>query len=90
VPADYNDGGVIIDIGSLSWLVCAPATIAATPFHLGPWLLPVIPFGVGLASRSVTIFEQSTQIISEEKAPDEEKVIQSQIIWTKSAASGDR
>ena len=68
--------GLSLTIGLYPVGFVLPATIAATPFHLGPWLLPgLIPFGVGLALTISYYLEQSTQIVSEEKPPDEEKVI---------------
>jgi len=53
-----------------------PPAIAATPFHLGPWLLPgLIPFGVGVALTTSYYLEQSTQVSNEENPQNEDKVI---------------
>ncbi|GAC1455587.1 MAG: hypothetical protein PVS3B3_39100 [Ktedonobacteraceae bacterium] len=50
-----------------------PATIAAaTPFHLGPWLLPgLIPLGVGIALIVSYYLEQNTQGSQTTPMPEE-------------------
>jgi hypothetical protein len=42
-------------------------SLTATPFHLGPWLLPgLIPFGVGIALIISYYLEQSSPISTED------------------------
>ncbi len=50
-----------------------PATIAAaTPFHLGPWLLPgLIPLGVGIALIVSYYLEQNAQGPQMTQTPEE-------------------
>lgn len=68
--------GFFLTIGLYPVGFLLPPAIAATPFHIGPWLLPgLIPFGVGVALITSYYLEQSTQISSEETPQNEEKVI---------------
>ena len=50
-----------------------PATIAAaTPFHLGPWLLPgLIPLGVGIALIVSYYLEQNAQGTQTARTPED-------------------
>ncbi len=50
-----------------------PATIAtATPFHLGPWLLPgLIPLGVGIALIVSYYLEQNAQGTQTTRTPED-------------------
>ena len=64
--------GLSLTIGLYPLGFVLPSNFTATPFHLGPWLLPgLIPFGVGLALTCSYYLEQNTQ--SEE--PEKPKVI---------------
>ena len=64
--------GLSLTIGLYPLGFVLPSSFTATPFHLGPWLLPgLIPFGVGLALTCSYYLEQNTQ--SEE--PEKPKVI---------------
>jgi hypothetical protein len=64
--------GLSLTIGLYPLGFVLPNSFTATPFHLGPWLLPgLIPFGVGLALTCSYYLEQNTQ--SEE--PEKTKVI---------------
>ncbi len=64
--------GLSLTIGLYPLGFVLPSNFTATPFHLGPWLLPgLIPFGVGLALTCSYYMEQNTQ--SEE--PEKPKVI---------------
>ena len=59
--------GLSLTIGLYPLGFVLPSNFTATPFHLGPWLLPgLIPFGVGLALTCSYYMEQNTQ--SEEPA----------------------
>ncbi|GAC1406330.1 MAG: hypothetical protein NVSMB49_25880 [Ktedonobacteraceae bacterium] len=55
--------GISLTVGLYPIGFFLPATIAAaTPFHLGPWLLPgLIPLGVGIALIVSYYLEQSGQ-----------------------------
>ncbi|MBA2682046.1 MAG: hypothetical protein H0U76_27090 [Ktedonobacteraceae bacterium] len=64
--------GLSLTIGLYPLGFVLPNSFTATPFHLGPWLLPgLIPFGVGLALTCSYYMEQNIQ--SEE--PEKPKVI---------------
>lgn len=64
--------GLSLTIGLYPLGFVLPSSFTATPFHLGPWLLPgLIPFGVGLALTCSYYMEQNIQ--SEE--PEKPKVI---------------
>ena len=53
--------GMALTIGLYPVGIFLPPTFA-TPFHLGPWLLPgLIPFGVGLALIGSYYLEQNSQ-----------------------------
>ncbi len=64
--------GLSLTIGLYPLGFVLPSSFTATPFHLGPWLLPgLIPFGVGLALTCSYYLEQNIQ--SEE--PEKPKVV---------------
>ncbi|GAC1476890.1 MAG: hypothetical protein NVS2B12_30890 [Ktedonobacteraceae bacterium] len=66
--------GLSLTIGLYPLGFILPSNFAATPFHLGPWLLPgLIPFGVGLALTCSYYLEQNTQPSPQE--PEKPKVI---------------
>ena len=66
--------GFTLTIGLYPLGFVLPTSFTATPFHLGPWLLPgLIPFGVGLALTCSYYLEQNTQNPPEET--EEAKVI---------------
>ena len=65
--------GLSLTIGLYPIGFLLPATFTATPFHLGPWLLPgLIPFGVGVALVTSAYLEQSSGT-SEDKADPDKK-----------------
>jgi formate hydrogenlyase subunit 3/multisubunit Na+/H+ antiporter MnhD subunit len=58
--------GLALTIGLYPVGFFLPPTFA-TPFHLGPWLLPgLIPLGVGIALIGSYYLEQNAQISSED------------------------
>jgi len=66
--------GLSLTVGLYPLGFILPSNFAATPFHLGPWLLPgLIPFGVGLALTCSYYLEQNSQSNTEE--PEKPKVI---------------
>ncbi len=53
--------GLSLTIGLYPVGFILPSSFTATPFHLGPWLLPgLIPFGVGLALTCSYYLEQNS------------------------------
>ena len=59
--------GLSLTIGLYPIGFLLPLSLIATPFHLGPWLLPgLIPFGVGIALTISYYLEQSTPGNTEE------------------------
>jgi formate hydrogenlyase subunit 3/multisubunit Na+/H+ antiporter MnhD subunit len=59
--------GLSLTVGLYPLGFILPNNFAATPFHLGPWLLPgLIPFGVGLALTCSYYLEQNSQSSPEE------------------------
>ncbi|GCE18058.1 DUF6249 domain-containing protein [Dictyobacter kobayashii] len=51
-----------------------PSNLAATPLHIGPWLLPgLIPFGVGLALTGSYYLEQNSQSDTDDAKDDGDK-----------------
>ncbi|MBV8694123.1 MAG: hypothetical protein JO125_03645 [Chloroflexi bacterium] len=53
--------GLALTVGLYPLGFMLPPTIAATPFHLGPWLLPgLIPLGVGIALIVSYYLEQNS------------------------------
>lgn len=66
--------GLSLTIGLYPIGFLLPATFTATPFHLGPWLLPgLIPLGVGIALICSYYLEQNSQAPSEPEKEDEMK-----------------
>lgn len=54
--------GLALTIGLYPVGFLLPANLTATPFHLGPWLLPgLIPLGVGIALTGSYYMEQNSQ-----------------------------
>jgi Domain of unknown function (DUF6249) len=67
--------GLSLTVGLYPLGFILPSNFAATPFHLGPWLLPgLIPFGVGLALTCSYYLEQNSQSNTPEE-PEKPKVI---------------
>lgn len=59
--------GLTLTVGLYPIGFLLPSAFTATPFHLGPWLLPgLIPFGVGAALVISYYLEQSSQISNDE------------------------
>ncbi len=55
--------GLTLTIGLYPVGFILPSAFTATPFHLGPWLLPgLIPFGVGVALIVSYYLEQSSHV----------------------------
>lgn len=53
--------GLALTVGLYPIGFLLPPSFAATPFHLGPWLLPgLIPLGVGIALIGSYYLEQTT------------------------------
>ena len=62
--------GLALTVGLYPVGFILPASLGATPFHLGPWLLPgLIPLGVGIALIASYYLEQTTA----QSVDDEEK-----------------
>ena len=54
--------GLALTVGLYPVGFLLPANLTATPFHLGPWLLPgLIPLGVGIALTGSYYMEQNGQ-----------------------------
>lgn len=59
--------GLALTIGLYPVGFFLPPAFAATPFHLGPWLLPgLIPLGVGIALIGSYYLEQNTLTASDD------------------------
>lgn len=65
--------GLFLTIGLYPVGFLLPQTFTATPFHLGPWLLPgLIPFGVGLA-LTISYFLELSSGPPNDKTNDDHK-----------------
>jgi hypothetical protein len=66
--------GLSLTIGLYPLGFLLPTTFTATPFHLGPWLLPgLIPFGVGVALVTSAYLEQSSGDSKDKTETDKKK-----------------
>ncbi|QBD79477.1 hypothetical protein EPA93_27255 [Ktedonosporobacter rubrisoli] len=68
--------GLTLTLGMYPVGFILPPALSATPFHLGPWLLPgLIPLGVGIALIVSYYLEQNVQVSLEEGNREDKKVI---------------